>query len=225
MKIFFSLLFLISSLQVFAQQPEVLDIPLEPFQRPGRIPGIYGKVLDIKTNKGIQSAAVEIYIPAREAGTHSDSLVTGTLTRPNGDFNFSRISLPDSFRIKITAIGFGESWKLVTIHQEEKNLENSYRDLGNIKLDVEAVVLTGVTVVAQKPTLSMGIDRKIFNADKSITSAGGTAIDMMRNIPSVTVDAEGNVQLRNISPQIYVDGRPTILTCNKLLLMTSRGWR
>jgi outer membrane receptor protein involved in Fe transport len=62
----------------------------------------------------------------------------------------------------------------------------------------------------------MGIDRRVFNVDKNITAVGGTAIDVMRNIPSVSVDVEGNVQLRNSSPQIFVDGRPTILTLDQI---------
>ena len=73
-----------------------------------------------------------------------------------------------------------------------------------------------IKVVGTKPTLQMGIDRKVFTVDKSITSTGGTAIDVMRNIPSVTVDVNGEVQLRNTSPQIFVDGRPTILTLQQI---------
>jgi hypothetical protein len=64
--------------------------------------------------------------------------------------------------------------------------------------------------------MELGIDRRVFNVEKNITSTGGTAVDVMKNIPSVTVDVEGNVQLRNASPQIFVDGRPTILTLDQI---------
>ena len=57
----------------------------------------------------------------------------------------------------------------------------------------------------------MNIDRKVFNVDKSLTSAGGTAVDVMKNVPSVNVDIDGNVTLRNATPQIFIDGRPTTL--------------
>ena len=53
----------------------------------------------------------------------------------------------------------------------------------------------------------MDIDKKVFNVDKNIVSAGGTALDVMRNVPSVQVDIDGNVTMRNASPQIYIDGR------------------
>ena len=62
----------------------------------------------------------------------------------------------------------------------------------------------------------MGIDRKVFDVSKSLLATGGTAVDIMKNIPSVSVDIEGNVQLRNSAPQIYVDGRPTILTLDQI---------
>ena len=62
----------------------------------------------------------------------------------------------------------------------------------------------------------MNIDRKVFNVDKSLTSAGGTAVDVMKNVPSVNVDIDGNVTLRNATPQIFIDGRPTTLTLDQI---------
>src|SRR5689334_2007302 len=62
----------------------------------------------------------------------------------------------------------------------------------------------------------MGIDRKVFDVEKNLASAAGTGIDVMRNIPYVTVDVDDNVLLRNNSPQIFVDGRPTILTLDQI---------
>ena len=85
------------------------------------------------------------------------------------------------------------------------------KDLGNIKVEADAQVLESVTVTGSKPLMQMGIDRKIFNVEKNITSAGGTGVDVMRNIPSVNVDIDGNVTLRNSAPQIFVDGRPSTL--------------
>ena len=80
----------------------------------------------------------------------------------------------------------------------------------------ENETLEAVTIVAERPALRMGIDKKIFDVDKSITSKGGTAVDVMKNIPSVSVDVDGNVELRNSSPTIFIDGRPTILTLDQI---------
>src|SRR5205085_7996866 len=69
---------------------------------------------------------------------------------------------------------------------------------------------------ATRPGLQLGIDRKVFNVDKNIVSAGGTAIDIMRNVPSLNVDIDGNVTMRNNSPQLFVDGRPSNLTLEQI---------
>src|SRR6185436_1490671 len=90
------------------------------------------------------------------------------------------------------------------------------KDLGNIKLEIDVKQLQTVTVTASKPTLRMDIDKKVFNVDQNIVSAGGTALDVMKNVPSVQVDIDGNVSLRNAPPQIYIEGRPTTLTLDQI---------
>src|SRR5262249_19804822 len=96
-------------------------------------------------------------------------------------------------------------------------LGNLDKDLGNIKLVVDEKVLTNVTVSANSnPLVQLGIDRKIYNVEKDLATAGGTAVDVMKNVPSVSVDIDGNVALRNATPQIYVDGRPTTLTLDQI---------
>src|SRR5205085_8281762 len=57
---------------------------------------------------------------------------------------------------------------------------------------------------------------KVFNVDKNLVSTGGTAVDIMRNVPSISVDLDGNVTMRNNTPQIFVDGRPTTMTLDQI---------
>src|SRR6185503_2037390 len=90
------------------------------------------------------------------------------------------------------------------------------KDLGNIKLETDPKQLQNITVVSSNPAMKLDIDKKVFNVDKNIVSAGGTALDVMRNVPSVQVDIDGNVKLRNAAPQIYVDGRPTTLSLDQI---------
>jgi len=71
------------------------------------------------------------------------------------------------------------------------------KDLGNIKLETDAKQLQDVTVSASKAQLEMKIDRKVFNVEKNLNSVGGTAVDVMKNVPSVNVDIDGNVSVRN----------------------------
>ncbi len=90
------------------------------------------------------------------------------------------------------------------------------KDLGNLKLSPDIKSLAEVTVTATKPFMQMGVDRRIFNVEKSLVSAGQTATELMRNIPGLNVDIDGNVTLRNAAPTIFVDGRPTTLTLDQI---------
>ena len=194
-----------------SQEPPVYEQNYESVPRASQNRGLFGKVTESKSNKGVEAASVQVFALMRNSeGEKYDSLIAGMLSKPNGDFIFTDLTLPDSFDIRITAQGFAENSKIVAMDRSDK--ANVGMDVGNIKLAGEADLLGSVTVVAQRPAMQMGIDRKIFNVDKNITSTGGTAVDVMKNIPSLSVDVEGNVTMRNTSPQIFIDGRPTILT-------------
>jgi outer membrane receptor protein involved in Fe transport len=181
---------------------------------------VYGKIVDSKTGRSLDAITVQLYAIVPGAGATKDSLVGSMFTLANGDFSFSNLPAADSFRLRISAVGFAAQQIVVPFnagHNMGQRATNSIeKDMGNITLEVDVQVLSGVTVTAQRPTLQMGIDRKVFNVDQSLTATGGTAIDVMKNIPSVSVDVDGNVQLRNSTPQIFVDGLPTILTLDQI---------
>lgn len=188
---------------------------------PGRQPTgrIYGKVVDAKTNKGFDAASVQVIKKITNAAgvPQRDSIIAGMLTPANGNFSFENIPFGDSLRLFITAVGYSVLDQPLQLRANPAaGMEVLEKDLGNFKITQEAKVLENITVSGTRPAFSMGIDRKIFSVEKSLTATGGTAIDVMKNIPSVTVDVEGNVQLRNASPQIFVDGRPTILTLDQI---------
>ncbi len=173
---------------------------------------LYGKLVDKNTGKGIEAASVQVYL----AG--SDTLLAGMLTKANGDFNFPDINTGKSIRIVFSAIGY-EPFEQVLEKSSARGRDADSKlgkDLGNIGLQTKIQELTGVTVVADKPVMEIGVDRRIYNVAKSLVSTGGTAIDVMKNIPSVSVDIDGNVTLRNTTPQIFIDGRPTILTLDQI---------
>ncbi|MBE7169127.1 MAG: TonB-dependent receptor [Williamsia sp.] len=201
------------SIAVFAQverePPTLEDEPLIKLKSNR----LYGKLVDSRTQKGVDAASVQVY------ALRKDSLITGMLTKANGDFSFRNLPAADSVRLVISAIGFTSKDQLVSLlpagtkNNGDQPLE---KDMGNIVLQPDAQALETVTVTARKPALEMGIDRKIFHAENSLTAAGGTATDLLKNIPSVNVDVNGNVQLRNNTPQLFVDGRPTILTLDQI---------
>lgn len=144
--------------------------------------------------------------------TKTDTVVGGMLTRKSGEFSLENLPVMGKFTLTVTAIGY-QPFELALAFDRRKGTD---QDVGNLKLEQDAELLEAVTVSAEKPLMQMGIDRKIFNVDKNISSAGGTAVDVMRNIPALNVDIDGNVTLRNSAPQIFVDGRPTTLTLEQI---------
>jgi len=150
------------------------------------------------------------------------------ITENNGDFSLENLPIFGNFKLKISAIGYKAIEKQVSFDIKmpqggatgsdamSQVLNATDKDLGNIKIESEATDLGTVTVTASKPQLELGIDRKVFNVDKNLTSAGQTATEVMKSIPSVSVDIDGNVTLRNAAPTIFVDGRPTTMTLDQI---------
>lgn len=219
MKLILSLFSLLLSLQLIAQPPG------------GRTGGggqmnigrFYGKIVDTKTNKPIDAASVQLYQNRMDTATKTrkDVLVTGQLTKANGDFSLEGLSPMGNYKLLVTAIGFKTVEKAISFGLkpgggQEDMMAQLDKDLGNIKLETDVQQLSEVVVTADKPTLQLGIDRKIFNVEKNIVSQGGTGVDVMRNVPTVNVDIDGNITMRNSAPQIFVDGRPTVLTLDQI---------
>lgn len=168
---------------------------------------IIGKVVN-SSGKAIEAATVQLFTWTN--ANSKDSLIKGMFTKANGDFSFEELPAADSFKVVVSGIGFKEWNKTFSSKRE------GVTDLGNVVIEQKQNLLSNVTVTTQRRSLQLGIDRKIFNVESNITATGGTALDVMRNIPSVSVDVEGNVLLRNAQPQIFVDGRPTILTPDQI---------
>lgn len=185
----------------------------------------YGKLVDSKTGKAVEFASVQLVQNRFDtiSKTRKDMIVSGMLTKSNGEFSLENIPLFGQYVLKVSAIGFVPFEQKVSFELKmggggdpSAMLGMVDKDLGNIKLNIDEKLLENVTVSANNPGLRLGIDRKIFNVDKNIVSAGGTAIDVMRNVPSLNVDIDGNVTMRNNAPQIFVDGRPTNLTLEQI---------
>ena len=143
------------------------------------------------------------------------------ITQANGDFSFEDVSLKGRYTLKISSVGF-KTYEL-PVSFFNKSVDGAIqppstdKDLGKIKLAADAKELQGITVTsAAAPAIKLNADKKIFNVEKNIMSAGGTGVDVMRNVPSVNVDIDGNITMRNAAPQLLVDGRPTTLTLDQI---------
>lgn len=185
----------------------------------------YGKVVDA-ANKGVEAASVTLVQDRMDTSTRQqrEVVIGGMLTAGNGEFSIENVPVMGRYKLRISGIGYQQHEQAVNFQMPGRTgggdpsamLNALDRDLGNIKLKIDDKILAGVTVTSSRPLLQMGIDRKVFNVDRNIVSQGGTAIDVMKNVPSVSVDIDGNVTLRNSAPQVFVDGRPTNLTLEQI---------
>lgn len=173
---------------------------------------VYGKILDA-ANKPLANVSVVLLQNKLDTTTkkRKQILLKGLITKTNGDFSLEDLPAFGTLLLKISASGFKPVDQAITF--QPGNFE---KDLGNIKLTTDVQQLAGVTVTSSNTKLRLDIDKKVFNVDKNIVSAGGTALDVMKSVPSVQVDIDGNVKLRNAAPQIFIDGRPTTLSLDQI---------
>jgi ferric enterobactin receptor len=235
-KVFLSFAAIVIQLGLFAQAPT--GTPGKGMPKMANLGHVFGKLVD-SADKPVAEASVFVLQTKFDSKSHKQKseLVKGTVTGKNGEFSFENLPLI-GLKVSISASGYGPVQIPVSFFNpaDMKNFKpgnsNMYaqggnpaamgsmpsfdKDLGKIQLKYDPVQLKAVVITAQAPTMKMDIDKKVFNVDKNIVSAGGTAVDVMRNVPSVQVDIDGNVTLRNATPQIYVDGRPTTLTLDEI---------
>lgn len=194
---------------------------------------VFGKVVDAQ-GKPVEFATVVLSRSTFDAATkkNKDVAIKALQSELNGDFSLNDLPLMGKMKIKISSIGYktyeaevaftmpkmegmkpGQQPDMATISKMMSALE---KDLGNIKLETDTKELETVVVTGTKPLMDLDVDKKVFNVDKNIVTAGGTAVDLMRNIPSVQVDIDGNVKVRNAAPTVFIDGRPTTLTLEQI---------
>jgi outer membrane receptor protein involved in Fe transport len=183
----------------------------------------YGKIVDAN-KKGIDGATVQLKGSKFDPATKKASeVILGTMiSAANGDFSFDNLSVMGNFKLVISGIGYKKLEKQISFNLKPNGNPQDMmalvdKDLGNIKLEEDATQLQSVTVTSSaKPQFEMGIDRKIFNVDKNLASTGQTAVEVMKNIPNLNVDIDGNVTLRNATPTLLIDNRPTTLTMDQI---------
>ena len=155
---------------------------------------ISGKVIDKETQQPLEYATVVLT-------SLRTKKVTGGLTDKNG--NFAIETNRGIYDISIEFISF-KSYKLL----KQRILKNI--NLGTIPLQIDSEALDEVEIIAEKTTVEIKLDKKIYNVGKDLTVRGGTVSDVLDNVPSVSVDVEGNVALRgNDNVRILINGKPS----------------
>jgi outer membrane receptor protein involved in Fe transport len=194
-------------------------LPAVLLAQPGAMPGngaasgsIVGRVYDADLNVPIEYANVVLY---RQADS---SLITGTVTRADGGYVLTGVP-SGRFLVELSFIGY----RPVRVRDVEA-APGAKVDLGRTELRQNAVAMPGVEATAERPALTYKIDKKVVEVSRQVTATSGTAVDVLENVPSVKVDAEGNVSLRgskNLS--VLIDGRPTLMEASDALRQMPAG--
>jgi len=160
---------------------------------------IKGKVVDITNNQSLPFTSISIL----KSINGNDSQIGGVSSDENGNFNIPNIAVGE-IKIRVSFVGYKNFEKAI-------NLDGDL-NLSTIQLQPEANILKEVNVIGQKNTTSMSLDKRVYNVTANLTTVGGTAENLLRNVPSLTIDADGSAKLRNATTTIYINGKPTQLT-------------
>lgn len=163
---------------------------------------IIGKVLDAGSKEPLEFANISL----RKA-SGSKEFIKGAVADQTGLFRLDAIA-NGNFVLSITVVGYTPFEKEISIGGEQKNI-----NLKNVLLKEDTHLLSEVQVVGQRSQMKFEIDRKVFNVDQSLATTGGSASDVLSNIPSVQVDPEGEVSLRgNTSVTVWINGKESGLS-------------
>lgn len=158
---------------------------------------VEGKVVEEGTNIPLEYATITI------KSAPDNKVVTGGITDTKGNFELE--IKPGTYNIYVEYISYRTKEYL------NKTL-NSSINLGTVSLALDIASLEEVTVVAEKTTVEVKLDKKVYNIGQDLTTAGGTVSDALNNVPSVSVDIEGGISLRgNQNVRILINGRPSAL--------------
>lgn len=165
-----------------AQRPEAKKITIS------------GKVIEKGTNLPLEYATIVFE-------NITNKQLSGGITDENGNFKFEVVA--GNYNVRAEFISF----KNVTIPQKEFTSDTN---LGTVQMEADVAQLNEIEVIAEKSTVEIKLDKRVYNVGKDMMVKGGTVSDVLDNVPSVTVDAEGTVALRgNENVKILIDGRPS----------------
>ncbi|OZI09098.1 TonB-dependent receptor [Siphonobacter sp. BAB-5385] len=166
-------------------------------------PVVTGFLVDSTGGKPVEFASVALF------NRSTNQLVTGTVADGKGQFTISNVT-PGNYRLQISFVGY-----------ETKSIEplNVIQDvtLGVIKLTGDSKTLQEVTVTGQKALIEEKVDRLVYNAEKDISSKGGDASDILRKVPMLSVDLDGNVSMRGSSNiRVLINNKPSTIVASSV---------
>jgi outer membrane receptor protein involved in Fe transport len=170
----------------------------EPADTKGQI---IGKIIEASSEDPMEYTSIAVFRMI------DSTLVTGTITDPDGEFQLTDVPY-GRYYVEVKYIGYEKMvYSPVVVSRESKNV-----NLGNLTLSVNAEALEEVEVIADQRRVQYKLDKKVVNVGEDLNAAGGTAVDVLENTPSVSVDIEGNVSLRGSGNfTVLINGKPTVL--------------
>jgi len=187
-----SALFLVCSFSLHAQNNQNAS------SATGRISG---KIIDSLSSQPIEYATISLLSQS------TNKIVNGVTTDSNGVFKITKVT-EGTYKIGIDFIGYKKyTKKNVVVSNKNQNIA-----LGTIKLVGSNVALEEVTVIAERPIVENKIDKMVYNVANDVSSQSGVATDVLKKIPQVSVDVNGNVELQgNTDIRFLIDGKPSTL--------------
>jgi outer membrane receptor for ferrienterochelin and colicins len=156
---------------------------------------VTGKVFEKVSKQPLEYATISIMNP------NDTKVIAGGITNPKGEFEVA--VAPGTYDIKIEFISFRST-------EIKGKAISGDTSLGVVNLSEDAAQLNEVVVRAEKSTVEIKLDKKVYNVGQDMIVKGGTVSDVLDNVPSVSVDTEGNVSLRGSDNiRILIDGRPS----------------
>ncbi|MDA9668344.1 TonB-dependent receptor [Flavobacteriaceae bacterium] len=156
---------------------------------------ISGNIADSETAEPLEYATISL------VNERFPNRIQGGITDRNGNFDIE--IFPGKYNITLEYIGFQK----VTL---KDRIIRETSPLGDFKLNINSESLNEVELVGERTEVEIRLDKRVYNVGKDITVRGGSVTDVMDNIPSVSVDVEGNISLRgNDNVRILVNGKPS----------------
>ena len=158
---------------------------------------ITATIIDSLTMKPVEYATVSL------VSVKTNKAVNGALTDSKGKVVIQNVAIGD-YKLVIGFIGYTTKRLTATTTPEKPDL-----NVGDIMLNGAASTLSEVTIEGKKNIIENKIDRMVYNAEADATNAGGDATDVMRKVPMLSVDINGNVQLRGSAVRVLINGKPS----------------
>ncbi|MCU0391697.1 MAG: TonB-dependent receptor [Thermoflexibacter sp.] len=166
---------------------------------------ISGVVLDSTDMKPVSFATVTLTLG------NSQKPISGAVADDKGEFSITKIPLGE-YNVAISFIGFKTLNKTVSITDKNSNI-----NLGKIFIFPAVTELKEVTIEGKKDLIEEKVDRTVYNADQDKTSQGGDATDVLRRVPMLTVDLDGNVSLRgNQNIRVLINNKPSSIMASSV---------